>query len=366
LPEEPPDSPAPAADVDPSNPFRTRQLWLTAAIVILALWIARPFLTPIAWATVIAVAEWPLLERLAARNPARRQHAAVALALGTGLLVVLPLSMIATSVAAESKSALAWLDHAQQTGVPTPAWLRSVPLVGEPLFRWWQEHAASSAAARELLGSVKAGSALAWARTIASAVAWQSGLFLVTLVTLLALLRHGDRLAGQVQVLSLRVFGQFGRDFLLRMTTAIRRTVLGTLLVSTIEGSLIGAGYFLTGVPEPLLFTVATVLLALVPFGAWLVFGLAGLILVLQGHLLLGLLLIGFGAVVMTVGDNLVQPAVIGGAVELPFLLAFVGAFGGLLAMGLVGLFVGPVIMVALLVIWREWTGKGEAGSRSG
>ena len=66
-------------------------------------------------------------------------------------------------------------------------------------------------------------------------------------------------------------------------------------------------------------------------------------------------LLFGFAAVVMSIGDNVVQPRVIGGAVELPFLLAIVGTFGGLESFGLVGLFVGPVIMVALLLIWHQW-----------
>ena len=68
-----------------------------------------------------------------------------------------------------------------------------------------------------------------------------------------------------------------------------------------------------------------------------------------------GALLFGFGVAVMTVGDNVVQPAVIGSAVELPFLMAMIGAFGGLAEMGLVGLFVGPVIMAALMLAWREW-----------
>jgi predicted PurR-regulated permease PerM len=110
------------------------------------------------------------------------------------------------------------------------------------------------------------------------------------------------------------------------------------------------------GVSQPLLFAVVTMILAFIPFGAWLAFALAGLILAAQGHLLAGVLLFGFGAAVMTVGDNFIQPAVIGGAVKLPFLLAFIGVFGGIATMGLVGLFIGPVVMVALLLIWREWT----------
>ena len=111
---------------------------------------------------------------------------------------------------------------------------------------------------------------------------------------------------------------------------------------------------------EWLLFTTFTMLLALVPFGAWVVFGLASLIIVGGGHALVGGLLFAFGVTVMTVGDNVVQPAVIGSAVELPFLLALIGAFGGLVSVGLVSLFIGPVVMAALLLAWREWMPNEE------
>ena len=97
------------------------------------------------------------------------------------------------------------------------------------------------------------------------------------------------------------------------------------------------------------------------PGEAWLAFALASLILTAQGELLAGALLFEFGAAVMTAGDNFVQPAMIGGAVEVPFLLAFIGAFGRISMMGLVGRFIGPVIMVALLLIWREWNSSQGA-----
>ena len=93
----------------------------------------------------------------------------------------------------------------------------------------------------------------------------------------------------------------------------------------------------------------------MVPFGASAAFEVATLVLLVQGQILAGVLLFGFSILVVTIGDNVIQPRVIGGAVELPFLLAIVGTFGGLESFGLVGLFVGPVVMVAMLLIWRQW-----------
>lgn len=348
------------ANVSPAKSVRSHQIGLTLAIALLALWIGSPFLTPIAWAAVLAIAEWPLFRYIVRHHPTHRRSAAVACTLATALLVVLPLSLVATSLVTESSGAIAWIQQVQQHGLPQPAWLGAIPVVGGRLAQWWGTHAETPEAARDLLGSAPAGSVLGWARTIAGEVAKESGLFLVTLVALASLLLSGDHLATQTRRISADLFGELGIDFLDRLTEAVRRTVVGTVLVSVIEGAIIGAGYVVAGVPQPLLFAVMTIVLALIPFGAWLVFALAGVILMAQGQVLAGGLLIGFGAAVMTVGDNLIQPAVIGGAVELPFLLAFVGAFGGLATMGLVGLFIGPVIMVALLLIWREWT-KVEA-----
>jgi predicted PurR-regulated permease PerM len=351
------DAPTENSMASPDKSVRSRQVWLTAGFLVLALWIAMPFLTPIAWAAVLAIAEWPLYIYILRRFPEHGRWAATACTLATALLVVFPLSLVATSLVAESSGAIAWVQQVQQHGLPQPSWLSGIPVIGERLAEWWQTHAATPEAARNLLGSAPAGSLLGWARTIAGEVAKESGLFLVTLVALLSLLLSGEHIAAQSHVISVKMFGAFGADFLKRMIEAVRRTVVGTVLVSVIEGAVIGIGYIIGGVPQPLLFVVATIILALVPFGAWAVFGLAGVILMAQSHVLAGGLLIGFGAAVMTIGDNAIQPAVIGGAVELPFLLAFVGAFGGLAAMGLVGLFIGPVIMVALLLLWREWTG---------
>ncbi len=343
---------APATD---SAALRTRQIWFTLLIALLALWMALPFATPIAWAAVIAIAEWPLFRRGLARLPGHPLLVAAGLTIATGLLVVLPLSLAAVTLAQESQSALAWLQHAQQAGIAAPVWLQVLPLIGGHAGQWWQEHLASGPAATALLGRMSAASVLDWTRSIGAEVAKDSAVFLMTLLALFALLARGEQIAGQSQIAASRMFGTFGTDFLIRITGAVRATVNGTILVSVLEGSLIGMAYAVAGVPQPLLFATFTIVLALVPFGAWLAFGLASLILLGNGHLLAGALLFGFGVTVMTVGDNVVQPSIVGSAVKLPFLLALIGAFGGLAELGLVGLFVGPVVMAAALLVWRQW-----------
>jgi predicted PurR-regulated permease PerM len=339
---------------------RTRQLYLTVGIALLAIWMSYEFLTPLAWAAVLAIAEWPLYQRIAVRVPGRPTLLAFAFTIVTALFVIVPLSLAAVTLAQESQAALDWLKHAQQFGIAAPAWLPDIPLVGSRIAAYWQQHIGNPRAANTLLGTLSASSVLGWTRSIGGEVAREAGLFLVTLMALVTLLSNGATIGRQARIVAPRMFGTFGTEFLHRMVGAVRATVNGTILVSVTEGATIGIGYWVAGVPQPLLFATFTIVLALIPFGAWLAFGLASLILIGSGSVLAGALLFGFGVIVMTVGDNVVQPSVIGSAVELPFLMALVGAFGGLAELGLVGLFVGPVIMAALLLVWQEWMSNGR------
>jgi predicted PurR-regulated permease PerM len=338
---------------------RTRQLGLVVAILLVASWVASAFLIPIAWAAILGIVEWPLYRRATLRFPGHAAWIAVAFAFATALVLLIPLSLAAVSMARESQAALDWLREAQRAGIRPPPWLPALPFVGLRAAAWWQDHVGTPEAANALLGSVSAASIFDWTRSISLEVARELGLFLVTLIALVSFLSHGQRIRDDAAAAAVQTFGPFGGEFLERMIAAVRGTVSGTLIVSFGEGAIIGVGYVLAGVPQPLLFTVFTMLLALVPFGAWLAFGIASLLVIGDGHGLSGALLFAFGATVMTVGDNVVQPAVIGSSVELPFLLALIGAFGGLAEMGLVGLFIGPVIMVALLLVWREWIRPG-------
>jgi predicted PurR-regulated permease PerM len=140
------------------------------------------------------------------------------------------------------------------------------------------------------------------------------------------------------------------------MVDATRGTVNGTVLVAVGEGLLIGVGYLIAGVPNAVLFTIFTTALAMIPFGAWVAFTAAALVLVSgDGSGLAAAGVFCWGVIVMFAGDHFVWPTLVGGSARLPFLLAFVGIFGGLAAFGLIGLFLGPVIMAALLTVWREW-----------
>ena len=145
---------------------------------------------------------------------------------------------------------------------------------------------------------------------------------------------------------------------LVKIADAVRATVNGTVAASILKGAIIGIAY---GVPHAFLFALLTMMLAMVPLGAWTALALAVLALLAKGGtLLVGVGLAVFGAATLLIAENVIQPALIGGAARLPFLLVLVGIIGGMQSFGLLGLFLGPAIMAALLTIWREWIGVGD------
>lgn len=363
-----------ASDAPPSAPGEaeseaavhlTQMRVLVALLTLAGLWIARSFLLQLAWAVTLAVALWPLYRRLVPKRAqsGHRVLAPLGFALATGLVLILPLVVVVIEAARDSQAAVQWVGEAQRTGVPPPAWLGHMPL-GQRLVQFWQGHLGTPQAAGAMLGRLDAGAVASWTGAIAAQLASRSMFFLVTLLAFFVILRDGERLSANAVGTARRFYGEFGERFVRRLGEAVRGAVNGTVLVAIGEGTLIGLGYWIAGVPRPVLFTVATIAFAMLPFGAWAAFGIASIVLLAQGHVLAALILFAFGAAVMLIGDNLVQPALIGNSVELPFLWTFVATFGGLQTFGLVGLFVGPAVMAALFLVWKEWLGLDAPARR--
>jgi predicted PurR-regulated permease PerM len=335
-------------------------LWIMLA---LALWTAQDFLLPLAFGVVLAVALWPLNQRWAgpAGGLRARLWVPLGITLATCLVFVLPLTVLVIEGAYQGQALLHWLAETQTRSMPPPDWLSALPLIGHRAAAVWRAYLEQPGA---LSGSVT-DSALAtagqWILALGSGIASRSLLLLVGLMALFFILRDGEALHARATQLAEHQLGSFGQRFLDQLVLAVRGTVGGTIAVAVGEGVLIGLGYVVTGVPHAVFLALLTTAFALLPFGAWAVFSVAAAILAIDGEPFAAALLLGYGAAIMVVGDNFVTPALVGARVQLPLLFAFVGAFGGLAAFGIVGIFVGPVIMAGLLIVVREyWPGAGE------
>ena len=151
------------------------------------------------------------------------------------------------------------------------------------------------------------------------------------------------------------------------MVQAVLATVNGLVLVGLGEGALLGIAYIAAGLPHPVSIAALTGVLAVIPFGAPIAFGAAALYLAAAGSAVAGAAVFCFGLVVVFVADHFIRPVIIGGAARLPFLWVLLGILGGLESFGIIGLFLGPAIMAALISVWRDWTEiPTAAGAASG
>jgi predicted PurR-regulated permease PerM len=349
--------------LDP-NGQRLARILAGALVVLGSLWLLRNFIPALAWALVIAIATWPLYMRLSGLLPkARRERwSAPIFALLIGVLLFVPLTSAAIQVGKESRIVAHWLMEAQAKGLSVPDWLPGVPLLGRFASEWWQANLGDPLFAEDWLHHLATPSAVEWSKMVGAQLLHRTVIFGFTLLTLYFLYREGAGLARHTLSLASRVLGEHGERYALHLLSALRATVNGLVLVGIGEALLFGIAYKLAGFTHPALLGALTGLFSLVPFAAPLVFGAAALVLAAEGSVVASIALFAFGAVVIFVADHFVRPALISGATRLPFLWVFFGILGGLETFGLLGLFLGPALMAAMISIWRDST---EAQSAS-
>jgi predicted PurR-regulated permease PerM len=281
--------------------------------------------------------------------------APMAFTLLVGLIFLVPLVLLTIELGREALFVSRWLPSIDESGLPVPDWVHDVPRIGPYVAQWWQANLADPHAATAMLGRLDRGVMIEWIQTLGRQLARRSTVLIFTLLTLFFLYRDGARLVSDLEALALRLVGPQGQRVGVQMVHAVRGTVNGLVFVGLGEGMVLGLVYALLGLPHPALFGGLTAVLGMIPFGAPVVFGIGALVLLAQSGLVPALVLLGIGAVVVFVADHFIRPVLIGGAVKLPFLWVLLGILGGLEGFGLVGLFLGPTVMAALIALWREW-----------
>ena len=329
------------------------RVFLVAILVLVAVWILRPLLPALAWAGVLALATWPAREWLI-RKGMTTSGAAMSLTLLVGILIVGPLIIVAIEITREAVVIVRTVQELREIGLGTPSWVLQVPFLGDYVASWWRDHLADPDAAKELLGRAESLDFIHWTRSLGSEAVNRLVILAFTLLTLFFAYRDSPTIAKQSRIIADRLFGPSGEHLGGEAIVAIRATVNGLVLVGLAEGAVLGFAYAVAGVSHPVLFGFATALLATVPFGATAVFVIACFTLIIQSRITAAVLLFVFASIVVFVADHFVRPALIGASTRLPFLWVLLGIFGGLETFGLIGVFVGPAIMAAVIAIWRE------------
>ena len=347
----------------PTRAQTAARVVLAALLTGLGLWTLREFIPALVWAGILAIAVWPFYQRTQRRFPPGHHNLLLpsVFTLVIALVFIVPLVLAAVQVGRESHVILDWVDNARQSGIPAPDWLAHLPFGADQATAWWNENLGDRDSAAELLHRIDRSELVGASRQIGAGLVHRAILFGFSLMTLFFLFKDGDRLAEQMRHASARAFGPSGERVGRQIVTSVHGTVDGLVLVGIGEGVLLGIAYAATGVPHPALLGAITAVAAMIPFGAPLVFGLAALLLVGQGSGGAAIVVVAVGMVVTFVADHFVRPVLIGGATKLPFLWVWVGILGGVATWGLLGLFLGPAVMAALIMLWREWTsGEGD------
>lgn len=336
-------------------------------LIALAAFVMQRFFLPLIWAGILCVATWPLYLRMRARFGRHPIVAAAVLTLLLAAVFIVPVLLGVAQAAKQAPELANYVVTANTDGIPVPAFIQHLPVIGDSITEWWQAtlsqpHGLSHLMSeREINGFHSASDMIKVA-----GVGFMHRLvnFGLAFLCLFFFYKDGEVLNRQITAIGSHWFGQVRwSHYAQKIPTAIRATVNGLVLVGLAEGVLIGIGYALAGLSSAALWAAATGILAIIPFGAPLAFLAAAGVLAFNGAIPAAVAVAAWGGVVLFVADHFVRPGIIGNATRLPFLAVLFGILGGVETLGLVGLFIGPVVMVLFVTLWHEAHPEMDVGS---
>jgi len=329
-------------------------------LIVGSFWTLLPFLGALIWAVTIAVATWPLL-MLVQRKTGGRRSVAVLLMMALVLLAfVAPLALAVSAVVDAAGRSPALLQEFTVRGIgPPPDWIAGVPVVGERVTLRWQELAAGGPDAMVEFVKPYATTAAAWAIAATGSLGRLMVQFLLILLLTTIFYAQGETAAGGALAFGRRLGEERGERTIILAGQAIRSVALGVIVTAFVQSILAGIGLWLFGVPHAAVLTAIAFVLGIAQLGPLPVLLPAIIWLYWSGH---SGSAIGLVIWTLPVGalDNVLRPILIRRGVQLPMLLIIAGVIGGLVSFGVMGLFIGPVILAATYTLAKEWIAEGR------
>lgn len=329
---------------------------LTISILSATFLLVHRFIAPLAWAATIAIATFPIF---VAWQKWWRQHntlAALSFTLLIAVIIILPLSWFFLVLFKELHTFILFLFKINKFGEPPPIWLRKLPWIGTHLTQYWHQYLGKPDSINEILRNfhISLRPASQILKQIGLSLADRIVVLFFFILCLFFMYRDGSKLSEQINQIGHNYLGERWVTYAHKVPAAIRATVNGTIFVALGVGILMAISYSLSGIPTPVLLGFLTAILAMIPFGAPLVFFMVAVILMAKGSILSGILILIWGFLVMFIADHFVKPLLIGNATRLHFLAVLFGILGGVETLGLIGLFLGPILMVLFTTWWTE------------
>jgi predicted PurR-regulated permease PerM len=324
-------------------------------LVLLSLRILSPFFMAMIWALMIVVACWPVMLMLQRVLVGRRALAVTAMTVMMLMVFILPIALAASTIVENADTLRQWGRMVADFKLPPPpGWVATLPLVGGRVAESWNTF-------REAGPESVVQRAAPYAVNAAQLVAAQAGSLgmlvvhvLLTVLIAAVMFAQGEKGAHMALVLARRVGGASGEDAVRLAASAIRGVALAVVGTALVQTTLAGLGMALAGVPFAGLLTAASLILCIAQLGPGLILIPAVIWLYWSGEAGWGTFLLLWSAVAITI-DNVVRPVLVRFGADLPLLLIVAGVTGGLLSMGLVGLFVGPVVLAVTWRLFEAW-----------
>ncbi len=328
---------------------------LLGGLLLFSYAILQPFLVPLAWAVILVYATWPLHALLLRLMRGRATPAALLMTLLLAATFLAPAVWLGLVLRSELASAYASLGALLGSGpISLPGFIGDIPLLGNWLQDLLNQLTGDPATIRALIPR--------WAEQrmsdvldLLGGVGRNAAKFGFALVTAFFLYRNGREVLSQARFVLHRFLGARVDRYLEAVGGMTMAVVWGLVATAIAQGIVAALGYWWFGLEAPVFLGAVTAVIALIPFGTPFAWGSIGAWLLLKGEIFNGVGLLLWGVLVVSWVDNLVRPLVISSATRVSFLLVLFGVLGGLAAFGLVGLFLGPVVLAVLMAVWREW-----------
>ena len=325
-------------------------------------WILRPFIGPLIWATMIVVATWPLMLACQRWLFGWRSLAVAAMVLSMVMIFVVPLALAIETLIQNAPTLRDWAQDVATLSLPAaPEWLSRVPVIGERLVHAWDDIRTLGVSPLAEKAAPYAAESVRWLVSRLSGAGLLFVDFMVTVVVAAILWAGGERAASAVLQFARRLGGARGEGAARLAAQAIRGVALGVVVTALVQSLCAGLGLAIAGVPFASVLTAIAFMLTLAQIGALPILVPAVIWLFATGNTGLAIFLTVWTVLVGTM-DNFLRPWLIKKGADLPLLLIFAGVVGGLIAFGIIGIFVGPVALAVTYTLLSAWMEeRGEA-----
>jgi predicted PurR-regulated permease PerM len=336
----------------------TLQLLALGVLIASSFWVLRPFLVASTWATTIAVSTWPLLLHAQAWMGGKRSLAVALLTTTLLLILIVPLYLGVSTIVGNVGQIELWSKSLATAGVPPPpGWVEALPVVGAKLTARWQELAAASPEELAALLTPYAKAVVLWFAGRVGSVALLLVQFLLTVIITAILYANGESAARGVDRFARRLAGARGENAVHLAGQAIRGVALGVVVTAIAQSAAAGLGLAIAGVPFAAILTAVIFMLCVAQVGPALVLIPAVIWVYMTSGAAWGSGFLAW-AIFCSVFDNFLRPVLIKQGADLPLLLIFSGVIGGLFAFGVIGLFIGPVVLAVAYTLLAEWVSQ--------